>query len=100
ELRLPAMSGDDPLVPRLAEALRHRGLPAVVTRSGEAHFVPLPSTWGAYLTELGSSRRYIVTRALRELDKWAGKGGWEMRSAVTAADLEDGRRVLLDLHSE
>jgi CelD/BcsL family acetyltransferase involved in cellulose biosynthesis len=100
ELRLPAMSGDDPLVPRLAEALRHRGLPAVVTRSGEAHFVPLPSTWGAYLTELGASRRYIVTRALRELDKWAGKGGWEMRSAVTPADLEDGRRVLLDLHSE
>jgi CelD/BcsL family acetyltransferase involved in cellulose biosynthesis len=100
ELRLPAMSSEDPLVPRLAEALRHRGLPAVVTRSGECHFVPLPSTWAEYLSELGSSRRYTVTRALRELEKWAGKGGWEIRTAATATDLAEGQRILQDLHAE
>jgi CelD/BcsL family acetyltransferase involved in cellulose biosynthesis len=100
ELRLPAMSCEDPFVPRLAEALRGRGLAAPVTRSGEAHFVSLPRTWSTYLRELGSSRRYVVNRSLRELDRWAGKGGWVLRSAVTAADLDEGRRVLHDLHAE
>ena len=100
ELRLPAMSCEDPFVPRLAEALRRRGLAASVTRSGEAYFVSLPRSWSTYLRELGSSRRYVVTRSLRELDRWAGKGGWELRSAVTAADLDEGRRVLHDLHAE
>jgi CelD/BcsL family acetyltransferase involved in cellulose biosynthesis len=100
ELRLPAMSCEDPFVPRLAEALRGRGLAAPVTRSGEAHFVSLPRTWSTYLRELGSSRRYVVNRSLRELDRWAGKGGWELRSAVSATDLDEGRRVLHDLYAE
>jgi CelD/BcsL family acetyltransferase involved in cellulose biosynthesis len=100
ELRLPAMSGEDPLVPRLAEALRARGLAAVVTRSGEAHFVSLPGSWATYLRDLGSSRRYVVTRSLRELDRWAGEAGWELRSAATAADFDEGRRVLHQLHAE
>lgn len=100
ELRLPAMSCEDPFVPRLAEALRGRGLAAPVTRSGEAHFVSLPRTWSTYLRELGSSRRYVVNRSLRELDRWAGKSGWELRSAVSATDLDEGRRVLHDLYAE
>lgn len=100
ELRLPAMSCEDPFVPRLAEALRGRGLAAPVTRSGEAHFVSLPRTWSTYLRELGSSRRYVVNRSLRELERWAGKGGWELRSAVSATDLDEGRRVLHDLYAE
>lgn len=100
ELRLPAMSSEDPLVTKLAEALRARGLAATVTRSGEALFVPLPRTWSDYLRELGSSRRYVVTRSLRELERWAGEGGWEVRSAVTSSDLDEGRRVLHDLHAE
>jgi CelD/BcsL family acetyltransferase involved in cellulose biosynthesis len=97
ELRLPGMSSEDPFVPRFAEALRGRGLAAPVTRSAEAHFVSLPRTWSTYLRELGSSRRYRVNRSLRELDRWAGRGGWEVRSAVSATDLDEGRRILRDL---
>jgi CelD/BcsL family acetyltransferase involved in cellulose biosynthesis len=100
ELRLPAMSGDDPLVPRLAEALRARGLAAGVTRSGEAHFIPLPATWEGYLEQLTKAQRYGIKRSLRELDAWAGEGGWRLRSAVTPADLVEGRRVLHRLHAE
>jgi CelD/BcsL family acetyltransferase involved in cellulose biosynthesis len=100
ELRLPARSCEDPLVSRLAEALHARGIAAVVTRSGESPFVALPRTWGAYLRELDSARRYVVTRSLRELDRWAGNGAWKLRTAVTAADLDEGRRVLQDLHAE
>jgi CelD/BcsL family acetyltransferase involved in cellulose biosynthesis len=100
ELRMSAMSSEDPLVPRLAEGLRRGGLAAAVTRSGEARFIALPSTWQQYLNDLGSQRRYVVTRALRELAKWAGDGGWELRSAGTPADFEEGKRALHDLHAE
>ena len=41
-----------------------------------------------------------MTRSLRELDRWAGPGGWELRSAETASDFEEGRRVLQTLHAE
>jgi CelD/BcsL family acetyltransferase involved in cellulose biosynthesis len=60
----------------------------------------LPATWSAYLKDLGSSRRYVVTRSLRELEKWAGKGGWAVRSADSPAAFEEGRRVLRELHGE
>jgi CelD/BcsL family acetyltransferase involved in cellulose biosynthesis len=99
ELRLPAMSGDDPLVARLADALRARGLAAAVTRTGESQFVPLPNSWEAYLEELGSTRRYVVNRSLRELEKWSG-GRWEVREAESAADFAEGRAVLQRLHAE
>jgi hypothetical protein len=41
-----------------------------------------------------------VTRARRELDKWAGDEGWVLHHARTPAELEEGRRVLLALHAE
>jgi CelD/BcsL family acetyltransferase involved in cellulose biosynthesis len=100
ELRLTAMNGDDPLVPRLAAALRDRGIGAHVEPSGECLYVPLPPTWDDYLRALGSSNRYVVTRSLRELDKWAGHGKWELRRARTVEELAEGRQVLHDLHAE
>ncbi len=99
ELRMPAMSGDDPLVLALRQAFRGQGIAAEVTATGQSPFIPLPGTWDEYLGSLGSSRRYTVSRTLRELEKWAGKRGWALRHAVTEADLREGRRVLEDLHT-
>jgi len=87
ELRMPAMSGDDALVPELREAFRARGIAAEVTTTGQCPFIALPATWDGYLGALGSSRRYTVSRTLRELAKWAGKRGWALRHAVTEAEL-------------
>jgi CelD/BcsL family acetyltransferase involved in cellulose biosynthesis len=99
ELRMPAMSGEDPFVGHLAEELRERLRVASVDASGECPYVPLPGTWEAYLHALGSDRRYIVVRSLRELEKWAGKGGWELRVARTEGELAEGLRILRELHA-
>jgi CelD/BcsL family acetyltransferase involved in cellulose biosynthesis len=100
ELRMPAMSAEDPLVARLVRALQARGLSASLTPHGECHYIPLPSTWDGYLQALGSARRYVVTRSLRELDRWAGAGGWELRVAATPGELAEGVRILHELHAD
>jgi CelD/BcsL family acetyltransferase involved in cellulose biosynthesis len=97
---MPSMNAEDPFVPELAAALGRNGIVASIETSGECPYIPLPRTWDAYLQALGSSRRYVVTRSLRELDKWAGPGGSELRRARTAGELTEGVRVLSELHGE
>jgi CelD/BcsL family acetyltransferase involved in cellulose biosynthesis len=99
ELRMPAMSGDDALIPKLEAALRKYAISAEVTPSGESPYIPLPGTWDEYTRALGSSRRYVVTRSLRELEKWSG-GKWEVRRAATPGELDEGTAVLRELHAE
>ena len=99
ELRMPGMSGEDALVPALHRGLVACGIAADVAASGQCMFIPLPPTWEGYLAALDGTRRYAVTRTMRELDKWAGPGGWTLRRAVTEADLGEGRAVLVDLHA-
>ena len=48
---------------------------------------------------LSPSSRYLVTRSLRDFERWAG-GGAELRVAATPAELEEGRRALVALHGE
>jgi CelD/BcsL family acetyltransferase involved in cellulose biosynthesis len=99
ELRLTAMNGDDPLVQPLAGALGRGAGAVAVKQTGESPYVPLPRTWEEYTRALGSSRRYVVTRSLRELEAWSG-GSWELRRARTPEDLAEGTRVLRELHAE
>jgi CelD/BcsL family acetyltransferase involved in cellulose biosynthesis len=99
ELRLTAMSGEDPLVAPLSAALLRRGLVPQVAVTGECPHVPLPATWDGYVRALGSSRRYVVTRSLRELESWSG-GNWELRRARTPYELEEGAAILRALHTE
>ncbi len=99
ELSMTSMSGDDPLVPKLAAALQRRGVAAPVSAGRDAPYIPLPSTWEEYTRALGLSRRYVVTRSLRELETWSG-GEWELRRARTAHELEEGLTALRTLHAE
>jgi CelD/BcsL family acetyltransferase involved in cellulose biosynthesis len=48
---------------------------------------------------VGRSRRYVVTRSLRELDAWS-TSGWVLRRARTRQELQEGTRVLRALHAE
>jgi peptidoglycan/xylan/chitin deacetylase (PgdA/CDA1 family)/CelD/BcsL family acetyltransferase involved in cellulose biosynthesis len=100
ELSMTAMSAEDPLVPRLVGALRADGIAAHTEQSGECPYVPLPRNWAEYLSALGSARRYVVSRSVRELDKWVGASNWEMCRARTPAELLEGKRVLRKLHAE
>ncbi len=100
ELLMPAMGEDDPMVAALDASLRAIGLRVRIAAFGACPYIALPSSWDAYLKSLGADDRYLVTRSLRELEKWAGKGNFALRCARTAAELAEGRRVLHSLHGE
>ena len=100
ELVMPAMSGEDAFVDAFRRALERQGAKVAVTECGQCPHIPLPATWDDYVKELDSSRRYVVTRSLRELEKWAGKDGYALVRASNDEELREGRRILHSLHGE
>jgi CelD/BcsL family acetyltransferase involved in cellulose biosynthesis len=100
ELVMPRMSGEDPFPGALAAALAGAGLHTSLDKAGSCPYVPLPSTFEAYRQRLDGDRRYVVTRSLRELEKWAGSGGYSRVVARTPAQLAEGRAILHSLHGE
>jgi CelD/BcsL family acetyltransferase involved in cellulose biosynthesis len=99
-LVMPRMSGEDPFPGMFAAALGRAGLQTSLEPYGSCPYVPLPSTFDAYRQSLDRDRRYVVTRSLRELEKWAGPAGYSRVVARTPAQLEEGRRILHSLHGE
>jgi CelD/BcsL family acetyltransferase involved in cellulose biosynthesis len=100
ELVMPALPADDAMVEALRVALAAQGILAATEAFGACPYVALPSSWDAYLKALAAEDRYLVTRSLRELEKWAGPGGFALRVARTPGELAEGRRVLHSLHGE
>lgn len=99
ELVIPKMDGEGTMPSLLADTFTSVGYPAQVRETDAAPYIPLPTTWQAYLQALSPSRRYYLTRSLRDFDKWAG-GSTKVRCATSAADLEEGRRILVQLHQQ
>lgn len=99
EILLPAMSGDGPLPSALAAELAGMDLDIEVTTTSLAPYIPLPTSFQAYLDALPSSRRYLVSRSLREIEKWAG-GEVALERAKTREELAQGRTLLESLHGE
>jgi len=100
QLVMPRMSGDDPFPVALAEALGRAGLQPSLEQEITCPYVPLPGNFQAYCQSLDRDRRYVVTRSLRELEKWAGPAGYSRVVARTPAQLAEGRAILHSLHSE
>jgi CelD/BcsL family acetyltransferase involved in cellulose biosynthesis len=100
EVVLPAMSGGDAMVGALAGALSAQGATVRVAPFGNAPFIPLPATWDAYVDSLGGQDRYLVTRSIRDLERWAGPDGYALVRARTADDLALGLGILRSLHAE
>jgi CelD/BcsL family acetyltransferase involved in cellulose biosynthesis len=99
-LVMARMSGEDPFAGALADALGRAGLQTSLEDEGACPYVPLPSTFDAYCQSLDRDRRYVVTRSLRELAKWAGPAGYSRVVARTPAQLAEGRAILHSLHGE
>jgi CelD/BcsL family acetyltransferase involved in cellulose biosynthesis len=99
-LMMPRMSGEDPFPAALAAALGRAGLQVSLEPDGSCPYVPLPSTFEAYRQSMDRDRRYVVTRSLRELEKWAGPAGYSRVVARTPAQLAEGRAILHSLHGE
>jgi CelD/BcsL family acetyltransferase involved in cellulose biosynthesis len=99
ELVLPLMSGDNPLLPFLVDALRDVGLTCRQTITASASYVPLPASWEEYLEQLSASHRAYVRQSLRRFERWAGEDV-KLHEASDAAGLAEGKRVLAALHQE
>lgn len=99
ELVLVSMDGESIMPGLLSEALARAGAEAVVESVGSAPYIALPRSFPQYLGALSSSSRYLVNRSLRDVERWAD-GDVTLRVASTPAELEEGRRLLLQLHGE
>ena len=97
ELVLGGMNGASAMPGQLATELRRRDAASSLEEITVAPFIPLPATWEAYLQGLSATSRYLVTRSLRDFDRWAGDG-FELHQARSRDELAVGRRVLLALH--
>jgi len=98
ELLMPRMSTDTAMVSLLVAALERAGA-LYFELTGGSPYIPLPRTWDEYLARLSGSRRRLVRTSLRGLEAWCG-GRSELRVAESAADLEEGLRVLRELHEQ
>lgn len=99
-LVMERMAGEDPFAAELAGALDRLGVPATLRDDGACPYVPLPASFDAYRQRLDRDARYVVTRSLRELEKWAGQAGVTRVVARTPAELAAGRAILHSLHGE
>lgn len=99
ELLLPAMDAGRPITQHLQAELARAQLHPVATPGASAPYIPLPPSWEAYLKALPSQRRYVVTRSLRDFERWSG-GAHAVHVARTYPELADGRRILEALHGE
>ncbi len=99
ELVLPLMDGEGPFLPALTGALGQAGLAWECRVTDTASYIPLPRTWEDYLGALPSSRRGYLRQSLRRFEGWAD-GTARLHSVSSLPELEEGKRVLLDLHQE
>jgi CelD/BcsL family acetyltransferase involved in cellulose biosynthesis len=99
EFIVPAMDATNPMLTCLCQALEQAGLTVSCPATGVAPYIRLPETWETYLQALHQRKRYVIVRALRDFDKWAGND-WQLHEVRTAAELAEGRNILLSLHDE
>lgn len=99
ELILPALDGSTATVERFSNAFTSAGLTVTQRTTTEAPYLTLPATWDAYLKQLSKKRRYNITSALRDFEKWAA-GNWQLHRVENDADLALGSRILRDLHNQ
>jgi CelD/BcsL family acetyltransferase involved in cellulose biosynthesis len=97
EVVLRMMPGDTPWPRLLVDAFRGAGLHAELAETGRAPYVPLPTTWEAYLKSLSANGRRNINSSLKAFDAWAG-GTTRLETATNMDDLEKGKEVLVRLH--
>ena len=97
EIVLPALDALSPAVRRLEAAFRARGFACESRVTGQCPFIALSVRWADYLAALPSDNRYLVTRSLRDFDRWAGESA-KVEVARNRQDLQRGKAILHQLH--
>ncbi len=98
-LVLEAMNGDGLLPLLLTNELRQRGLHVEAELECGAAYIVLPPTWEAYLASLPGSHRCLIKRSLTHMDRWAS-GELHLHRATRPAEMDEGRRILVELHGQ
>jgi len=99
EVVLSALDGELSIGAMLAQALARHGMAVDVQPAAASPYIRLTPTWDAYLAALAKAGRYQVNRSLRDFEDWAGADA-ELVRVRSAADLEEGKRVLVQLHEQ
>jgi CelD/BcsL family acetyltransferase involved in cellulose biosynthesis len=97
-LVLEALNGDGLVTSLLTHELRRRGLHVQAELDCGAACIALPSTWDAYLASLPVAHRHLIERSLAHMDRWAA-GDLRFHRATNTAEVDEGRRILIDLHN-
>ena len=99
EVVLPMLSADTAWPELLTNAFRAKGMHAESAVTAGAPFVTLPQTWDKYLAGLEYQHRKNLRRTLRLFDDWSG-GTTELECLRAPADVERGKKILIDLHHQ
>lgn len=99
EVLMPGMDGSAPMTQAIVGAFGKLGWTIEVSESQSSPYIELPASFEDYLETLPSSGRHLVTRSLRDFEKWSGGEVRWMRATDTAS-LERGQLVLRALHAE
>jgi hypothetical protein len=97
EVVLPMMAGDGPMPAFVEAAFIEQGIPAEISKTAGAPYIPLPSTWDAYLKALSRSHRRHLVRSVRAFDEWS-KGDSSLERVTLSSELAKGKKILTDLH--
>ena len=99
ELLLASMDGGSPLPTLLQSAFVDCGYLAILEQWSVSPYISMPGTWDEYLAGLKTSRRAQIRKALRNFENWAGEAP-VLRRVRSADDLDEGKRILVELHGE
>ena len=95
-LHLESVSADDAMVQHLCEAMAQRGAVTHAQEAASCWRVALPDSWEEYLALLSKSHRKRVRRLERE---YFDSRRARQVTAETPAQLQQGFRVMVDLHA-
>jgi CelD/BcsL family acetyltransferase involved in cellulose biosynthesis len=93
------MAGDTAMPGLLVRAFREAGLQAELKETARAPYLELPTSWAEYVKKLPRSHRRQVVRSLAAFAGWAAGEGVLFR-ARTTAELDEGKKILEELHHE
>ena len=96
---LSALDGDLPMNAALARAFEAHGMAVTREALSAAPYIRLPANWETYLEQLSRSGRHAINRSLRAFEKWAG-ADTEFVRVNSASELEEGKRILIQLHEQ
>ena len=99
ECVLSMMDGTSAMTAALQEAFRRGGLDSRGISSSDALYVPLPSTWDAYLASMSKKRRGWIRSTMKDFTAWCGETGFRLEQATDLPSLHKGLTILTDLHS-